>query len=438
VIQAATALPASLTWHVGAKVVAEGTVAALALLAAAATGDVALVAFATPLALAVVLGLTFTRPDAPEIDLGVAPMVAGLGEPIRVSLTVRSATTSICRLSLVLPPGLTSTDPVSWTVLLRRGGTEVLTCTLRPGRPGRFRLGKVLVRVTDASAALVGRGVASGDTVIESRPAPIVLRTLVRSERVRAVAGDRVARLAAEGIEFAEVREEQVGALERRINWRATARRGATCINVQHPERSTDVVLLMDTFNEAVLPDVVAVGVGLAEAYLARHDRVGLVAFGGLLDWVEPGTGPTHLERIRRSLLASEAYFSYAWKTADVIPRRHFPAGCLVLGVTPFGDNRFTSTLASLRSRGIDLAIIEVEPPTSGPGEPTRTEALAHRIVNLERRELRRQFWRLGVPIATLAGPDGISAGLAEIAAFRRALRGRIGSSVQLRGGARR
>ena len=37
-----------LTWHVGAKVVAEGLVAGLALLAAAVTGDVALIAFATP------------------------------------------------------------------------------------------------------------------------------------------------------------------------------------------------------------------------------------------------------------------------------------------------------------------------------------------------------------------------------------------------------
>lgn len=431
-------MPAPLTWHVGAKVVAEGTVAALALLAAAATGDVALVAFATPLALAVVLGLTLTRPAAPEIKLSVTPLVAGLGEPISVSLTVHSETTSICRLSLVLPSGLRSAEPVSWTVLLRRGRTEVLTCTLRPGRPGRFPLGKVLVRVTDASAAIVGRGVATGATVIESRPAPIVLRTLVRSERVRAVAGDRVARMAAEGIEFAEVREEQVGALERRINWRATARRGATCINVQHPERSTDVVLLMDTFNEAVLPDVVAVGVSLAEAYLGRHDRVGLVAFGGLLDWVEPGTGPTHLERIRRSLLASEAYFSYAWKTADVIPRRLFPAGCFVLAVTPFGDARFTSTLASLRSRGTDLAVIEVEPPSSRPEQPSRAESLARRIVHLERLELRRQFWRLGVPVATLAGPDGISAGLAEIAAFRRAVRGRTGSAMQFSGGGRR
>ncbi|HKH87859.1 MAG TPA: hypothetical protein VKA05_03510, partial [Acidimicrobiales bacterium] len=55
-------------WHVGTKVVAEGAAAATALLAAAATGDVALVALATPLAIAAVLGLTRRRPQAPVVE----------------------------------------------------------------------------------------------------------------------------------------------------------------------------------------------------------------------------------------------------------------------------------------------------------------------------------------------------------------------------------
>jgi uncharacterized protein (DUF58 family) len=186
----------------------------------------------------------------------------------------------------------------------------------------------------------------------------------------------------------------------------------------------------VDTFTEALLPAVVSVAVSLGDTYLRRHDRLGLVAFGGILDWVEPGTGPQHLERIRRSLLSSEVYFSYAWKTADVIPRRLFPAGCLVLAVTPLGDPRFTSTLASLRSRGIDLAIIEVEPAWPAGELASPAGSLAKRLVTMERLEMRRRFWRLGVPVATLQGPDGVGGGLAEIAAFRRSMRGRARAGV--------
>jgi uncharacterized protein (DUF58 family) len=411
-------------WHVGAKVVAEGAAAGMALLAAAATGDVALVALATPLAIAAVLGLTRRRPQPPRVEVTVVPLVSRPQEPIDVKLTLRASTAETCQIRLVLPPGVESDDAAHWTVLLRAGQAEELSCMIRANRPGRFTVGRVLVRWSDGSGTVVGRGTGGTPATIEARPLPSTLKLLVRPERVRATSGDRVARLAADGIEFADVREEHAGALERRINWRATARRGTTCVNTHHPERSTDVVLLVDTFSEAMLPPVVAIAVSLAETYLKRHDRIGLVSFGGVLDWVEPGSGPSHLERIRRSLLSSEAYFSYAWKTADVIPRRLFPLGCLVLAVSPLGDERFTSTLASLRSRGVDLAIIEVE-PKSLPADLDSTSAgrLAQRIVAMERDELRRRFWWFGVPVVTIDGQDGIAAGLAEIAAFRRSVR---------------
>ncbi|MHB1885915.1 MAG: hypothetical protein ACYCVV_13085, partial [Acidimicrobiales bacterium] len=122
---------APLRWSVSIKVVAEGILAALALLGAAVTGDSALVAFATPLALAVVLGLTRSRPAAPEIDVSVSPHVSGPSEPIEVTLAVRSSTSSICHLSLVLPAAVSSQGPAAWTVLLRPGRQEVLTCTVR-------------------------------------------------------------------------------------------------------------------------------------------------------------------------------------------------------------------------------------------------------------------------------------------------------------------
>ena len=417
------ARPMALTWHVGTKVVAEGLTAGLALLAAAVSGDVALVAFATPLAIAAVLGLTRRRPEPPVIEVSVEPLVTGPFEPVEISVTVTSPTACTCRASLILPASLLPDGMTSWTTVLSPGEPETLSCTVRADRAGRFGLGEVLVRLTDASATIIGRGIGGVTVVLESRPNPLALRALVRSERVRATSGDRVARLAADGLEFADVREQQAGALERRINWRATARRGTTCVNLHHPERSTDVVLLADTFSAAVLPDVVAVAISLADTYLRRHDRVGLVSFGGVLDWVEPGTGPSHLERIRSALLSSEAHFSYAWKTADVIPRRLFPAGCLVLSVSALGDRRFISTLASLRSRGLDLAIVEVETPSTD--ESTVVASVARRIVTMERQELRRQFFGLGVAVATVDGPQGIGAGLAEIAAFRRAVRGR-------------
>jgi uncharacterized protein (DUF58 family) len=426
-----------LTWRVSGKVVAEGVTAALALLAAAVSGDVILVALAAPLGLAVVLSLTARRPQPPVVTTTVTPLVVSPGEAVEISVEITASPAAgsrapgspvVCEVVIELPAAVRPEEPARWRLLLWPGRPELLSCKATVARPGRFPIGPPSLRFTDAAGAVAGVVAAGESVTIEVRPVPTPIISLVRPERVRATAGDRVARLSLDGIEFSEVREQQVGALERRVNWRATARRQATCVNLYHPERSTDIVLLIDTFSDAALPSVISVALNLAETYLTRHDRVGLICFGGVLDWVEPGTGPVHLDRLRASLLSSESYFSYAWKTAEIIPRRLFPAGCLVLAVSPLSDERFVSALASLRSKAHDLAVIEVDAEGLPPDAAlSLSGSVAWRLLKLEREELRHRFWQLGVPVTTISGPGGVAAGLAEIAAFRRGRSARSG-----------
>jgi uncharacterized protein (DUF58 family) len=411
-----------LSWRLQHKVVLESALAGIALLTAALFGDYVLIAFAAPLALASVLGLTRRR-TAPRIGVELQNLVTSPGAPITLVITVTAPRAMTCCLALQVPPGLEADETISWEFHLKAGASEEIECVLRSRRPGRFPLATIEVRVSDPSACLLATGTVRPTAVAEVRPVASSALAVVRPERVRATAGDRLARLAADGIEMADVREQPQGALGRRINWRATARRQVTCVNLQHPERSTDVVLLTDTFSESEIPNVVSIAISLAESYSRRHDRLGLVSFGGVLDWVEPGTGPAHLERVRGALLASEVFFSYAWKTADIIPRRLFPAGCLVLAISPLGDERFISTLASLRSRGIDLAVIELTPPALGHrrvGGRVTAVTLAARVITLEREQVRRRFWEWGVPVVPISAPDEVSGALAEIAAFRR------------------
>ena len=59
----------------------------------------------------------------------------------------------------------------------------------------------------------------------------------------------------------------------------------------------------------------------LAERYLAHRDRVGLVVFGGVLNWLTPATGIVQRYRIVDALLDTEIMLSYAWKDIDVVRR---------------------------------------------------------------------------------------------------------------------
>ncbi len=150
----------------------------------------------------------------------------------------------------------------------------------------------------------------------------------------------------AEGLEFADTRPFVPGDRVRSVNWRATARRGSLVVNERHPERNADVVIFLDSFAEARASDegtfehAVRAAATLITGFLERRDRVGLVAFGGILRWLEPGGGLVQRYRLVDALLETGVEFSYAWKDVNVIPARTLPPGALVIALTPLLDER--------------------------------------------------------------------------------------------------
>jgi uncharacterized protein (DUF58 family) len=212
----------------------------------------------------------------------------------------------------------------------------------------------------------------------------------------------------------------------RRINWRASARRGELVVNEMHPERNTDVILFVDSFSEArgegqgTLDLTVAAAAALAERYLARKDRVGVVGFGGVLNWLLPATGLVQRYRIVDSLLDTEIVLNYAWKDIDVIPARTLPPKALVIGLTPLLDERAVGALLDLRARGFDLAIVDVSPVPFARAGADEAERLAHRLWVHRRAALRHRFERAGVPVVEWHEGMPLAAALEEVSAYRR------------------
>ena len=156
--------------------------------------------------------------------------------------------------------------------------------------------------------------------------------------------GNEVARRKGEGIEFADMRPWAPGDPVKRVNWRATARRGELYVNESHPERNTDVILFVDSFAEARHGRRGHARPRRARDRRARRrvrrrrDRVGLVGFGGILRWLAPGMGTVQLYRIVDALLDTQIVLSYYWKEIDVIPRRTLPPNALVIALSPLLD----------------------------------------------------------------------------------------------------
>jgi uncharacterized protein (DUF58 family) len=218
----------------------------------------------------------------------------------------------------------------------------------------------------------------------------------------------------------------------RRVNWRASARRGELWVNELHTERNTDVVLLLDTFSEArragasTLDHAVRAAASVAARYLARKDRVGVVGFGGLLRWLAPSLGTAQLYRIVDALLDTEVVTSYAWKDISVIPPRTLPPQALVLALSPLLDDRTASAFLDLAARGYDLAVIEVSPEPFVRRGPSELDALAYRLWRLDRAARRSRYERLGIAVAQWREGEPLEGAVREVRAFRRhALRAR-------------
>jgi uncharacterized protein (DUF58 family) len=401
--------------------------AGLGLLGALAFGRPELAAMAAPFALFVGVGLALTRPveiRAPaELDLE-----RQLEERHVKLLMEVSANRGVEHLELVLDldEGLVAEAPNPILIHLSPGERRELDVPIRCAHWGTYEVGNVVWRARDAFGLVAYEGRIPSRLRLKVYPHGETLRQLLRPLETQAFSGNQVARSRGEGIEFADLRPFTYGDRVRRVNWRATARRGEPWVNETHPERNSDIVIFIDTFTEARRPDLgtldisIRAAASLAGLYLREKDRVGLVSFGGVLNWLTVTSGTTQLYRIVDSLLDAEILLSYAWKDLDVIPPRTLPPRALVFAFSPLLDERAVGALLDLRARGFDLAVIELSPYSFVPEGEGELEHLAYRLWRLRRDALRTKYASLGVPIVEWREGVPMEAVVEEVRAFRR------------------
>ncbi len=382
--------------------------AGAALVAALASGQAELAVLATPFLVFVAVGLALGHEAQVGAEIKLERTRLLEGEQLLASVALRNEGTRAVELELELARTLRlALDPAGPVMLrLPAGATLQTDFSVCPDRWGAHAIGPLLVRTRDPLGLMTYQGRLGERVTLRVFPREQRLRELVVPLRTQPFLGAHVARRRAEGIEFADIRPFAAGDRVRQVNWRATARRGALQVTERHPEHATDVVLLLDTFEEArdeasgTLDAAVRAAASLARAHLARRDRVGLVDFGGTLHWLEPVFGTTQLYRIVDALLASEIAFSYAWKAAESIPRRVLPPAALVLVITPLLDPRSGRLVTDLRTRGTDLTVIEVSALDHILQGPTAEDALAYRLWRLQREALRTRLQSLGIGVA--------------------------------------
>jgi len=409
------------------KLTAYAALGGIALIAALVVRRPELAALGAPFLLLLGVGLI----GAAEPDLQATVRVDGVrlieGDEVTVEIELVTDR-AIERLELLieLPAGVTVSEGDNPMAVRLPLSGRTLTLRLRAERWGAYRIGDLTVRARDRLGLLARTGRIPAGVAVKVFPREEPLRHLLRPPETQLYSGDELARTKGEGLEFADLRPFAFGDRVRRINWRASARRGELWVNEQHPERNVDVVLFVDSFAElqrgssSTLDLAVRAAATLADRYTRRRDRVGLISFGGYLRWLAPGGGLAQLYRIVDALLDTEIMLSHAWKAIDMVPARTLPPQALVVALSPLLDERSVGALLHLRARGFDLDVIELSPLSFvDPGE-TEAELLAYRLWRLQREALRSRFHSAGVPVVEWRDGEPLARPIEEVTAFRR------------------
>lgn len=425
---------AQLRREVSPRLTAYALLGAVGLLGGLAAGRAELVAVAAPFALLAIAGVVLA--DAPTVSgqLTLDRERVLEGDGLTGSVELRSSP-SIGTVDVLvgLDGPATPDGPRSGTLGLtgRPGHDGTVSLPVELGTPswGVVRVGPVHVRLYGPLDLVRWRGVLPLTGAARVLPPAATLRQLLGPHEPRNSAGAHRSARRGDGFEFAEVRPYTPGDRLRALNWAVTARRGQPWVNLRHPERAADVVLVVDTFAEeptgrasALLPAVRAAW-ALAAGHLRAQDRVGLVAFGGYPSWLPPGSGDRARYALLDRFLALQATWTEAQRSAQLIPPRVVPPGAQLIALTPLRDERIARALADLRGRGLEVAALVIDVAGEPLAPPGPSGELARRLWLLDHDRRVRQLEAAGV--AVVRWPTGDTDVAEAVAALQLRRRGR-------------
>jgi uncharacterized protein (DUF58 family) len=174
------------------------------------------------------------------------------------------------------------------------------------------------------------------------------------------------------GMEFAEVREYQVGDDIRTIDWNVSARFGHPFVKVFHEERELTVMLVLDLsgshrfgtrnkFKRELLAEVAGM---LAFLAIRTNDKVGAILFSSKVEkYIPPKKGPSHVWRLIKEVFTYQPEdlrtdLDAVLTFLNRVAKRH----AIVFLISDCMDSGFEKSLR-LTSKKHDLTVIRISDP---------------------------------------------------------------------------
>jgi len=289
------------------------------------------------------------------------------------------------------------------------GTGMAISFPVRPTTWGVLATGRLRLVARDRFGLFSASTIRTIDQVLRVYPSESRLQGMARPARTVGTLGAHLSSSRGDGCEYADVRSWQPGDRLRMVNWRVSARRGAPWVTERHPERSAEIVVLLDDTaalgpaDDSTLRRAVQAAMSLSEGHLGAQDRVGLLALGAPLRWVRPRSGARQLYAIVDTLLECRlARISGVSRRGSLMLGGLRP-GTTIVALTVLAEPRVVEVLVDLRRHGHQVLVVEpAAPELSSVGEgqgSTPAEVLARRLWDHERAARRRRLREGGVTL---------------------------------------
>lgn len=212
------------------------------------------------------------------------------------------------------------------------------------------------------------------------------------------------------GMEFAEVREYQIGDDVRFIDWNVTARMGKPYVKQFAEERELTVMLLVDASGsgrfgsvERTKNDIAAeIAALIAFSAIRNNDKVGLIIFTDRVEkFIPPKKGRSHVLRVIREIL----YFEPEGRMTDINSAIEYlmrvtNRRTVAFLVSDFIASDFAGKLRAANQRHDMIAIRIADPrefelPRVGLIELEDPETGERALINTRNNRLRKRFEQL-------------------------------------------
>ena len=199
-------------------------------------------------------------------------------------------------------------------------------------------------------------------------------------------------------------------------------------MTVRHPDRSGDLVLVLDSFRDIgplgdrLVQRAVRAALGLAQSNLGQYDRVGLLDVGRSIRWYRPRLGRLHEARLLDALLDTQVEPGLRAPDISQLPLHDLDAGALIVFISGLIDRDAARLPVELRSRGHEVVVLECSADAHLRVEG-RTAELTARLWRIDRAAQRRHLIDRGIAVVEWKADDPLEIPVAALnrrpAAFR-------------------